>query len=192
MKINNFLEANGFCPTDFDWDVNIKNDDDKNDIIIQKDFLCTNDARKEIIKLFFEHSSALFIKDCLKILDLNVEEYKGLKSVIYMFEFTVTFDSKNNGHIKMNTDWHFYDEEEIQDILKEEEIINILSSKIKEINILQLFFSDRKFQIEMIKQIQFWIKKRIEKTDFVNKIYNELPEIYLEDLKNLYKRLGKI
>ena len=190
MQIENFLSENGFCPIDGYWNTNVKNDDEINKEIIQTDYLNTNSARMKIIEMLFAHSAGLFIRDIPKLLDLNGQN-KGLTKVIEMFEITVVFDDKNNGRFVVKPDWYYYEDVEIERVLKKEEITDMFSSKIKELKVLRMFFSDEKLQIEMIKQIQIWITRQIEKTDFIDKLYNELPELYIEKIIDLNNTLIK-
>jgi hypothetical protein len=79
----------------------------------------------------------------------------------------------------LNYEWDLNNDESLGNLLNDDSII-FFKKRIKELEIKSVFFSGDEFKKEMKIPVSNWLIAELIKSGFIQKIYDELPELIME------------
>jgi hypothetical protein len=180
-KIGNFFKLNGFTYLG----KNGTSKFDLNDIQLidnLKNNLDEAENRKKILNIYFTHSY-LYIRDIEEAFGLRIDNrhlLNSLNQIIVVADILLDYEQKEiNDIVKLNFQWDIKKDESLGTLLNDDSI-DFFKKRIKELELKSVFFSDDEFKREMKKPVRNWLIEEIKKSGFIQKIYDELPEIIVE------------
>jgi hypothetical protein len=187
-KIGNFFELNGF--TFLGKNGTSKFDSNEIQLIENlKNNLDEAENRRKILNIYFAHSF-LYIRDIEDAFGLEIENkilLNSLNQIIVIADILLDYEQEEIDNIvKLNLEWDIKKDVTLSTLLNDDSI-DFFKKRIKELKLKSVFFSDDEFKREMKKPVSNWLIEEIKKSDFIQKIYDELPEIIV-DIINDYNQ----
>jgi hypothetical protein len=187
-KIGNFFELNGF--TFLGKNGTSKFDSNEIQLIENlKNNLDEAENRRKILNIYFAHSF-LYIRDIEDAFGLEIENkilLNSLNQIIVIADILLDYEQEEIDNIvKLNLEWDIKKDVTLSTLLNDDSI-DFFKKRIKELKLKSVFFSDDEFKREMKKPVSNWLIEEIKKSGFIQKIYDELPEIIV-DIINDYNQ----
>ena len=182
--INDFFSLNGYGPQ-ASLVLSTFNQKDVDFIRKNKKLIKDFDFRKSMINIYFNYCY-LYVNDVQKAFGIEIKDDKiltdALNYIASSTDISLNIKKKDLIETTIEIEWNFIryskNEKEIG-----EKITNYFCAEIKELEIKSVFYSKEEAKMKMGKSVRKWLLKKIEIGNFKQKIFDELPELILENLE---------
>jgi hypothetical protein len=188
-KINDFFKLNGYGP-EASRTIPLISQEEIDLIKGIVNNLSDSNNRKAILNIYFNHS-IFYVKDVTIAFGIEIVDEKlfdSISRIIVVADVIFDFNKIELGNnITLDFPWDLKFDYTLRKLLNDE-TIQFFSTRIRELKIKSVFFSDDEFKREMKIPVSNWLVEEVKKSGIQQKLYDTLPELIVEFLEeNDYK-----